>query len=114
MKMKKLLLVLASILLFAVPELRAQNLDNGKRLYLRNGCWECHNYNGSGGRQGVRLSQIKLTAQGFVNYVRKPRQMPPYSAKIMSDQELLDVYAYIKSFPEPPALSSVPILNNLD
>jgi mono/diheme cytochrome c family protein len=112
--MKKLLLVAASILFFAAGELKAQDVENGKRLFLRNGCWECHNYNGSGGRQGVRLAQIKLTAQGFVNYVRKPRQMTPYSPKIMSDQELLDVYAYIKSFPEPPPLSSVPILNNLD
>jgi mono/diheme cytochrome c family protein len=112
--MNKLLLVLVSTLLFAAADLRAQDVENGTRIYLRNGCWECHNYNGSGGRQGVRLSQIKLTAQGFVNYVRKPRQMTPYGPKIMSDQDLQDVYAYIKSFPEPPPLSSVPILNNLD
>jgi mono/diheme cytochrome c family protein len=112
MRMKKLLLVLAFVLV--AGSLYAQNVENGKMLFVRNGCWQCHNYNGSGGRQGVRLAQIKLTAQGFVNYVRKPRQMPPYSPKIMTDQELLDVYAYIKSFPEPPPLSSVPILNDLN
>jgi hypothetical protein len=29
----------------------------------------------------------------------------------MSDQELADVWAYIKAFPEPPPASSIPILN---
>jgi len=36
--------------------------------------------------------------------------MPPYRAKIMSDQEVADVYAYIQTFPPPPPLSSVPLL----
>ena len=113
--MKKLLLV---CLLFAGAALaRAQNTgdpENGKRLFLADGCWQCHNYNGSGGRQGARLAQTKLTAQGFLSYIRKPRTMPAYSAKVLSDKEAADIFAYIKTFPDPPPLSSIPILNNLD
>jgi len=114
--MKKMLLV---FLLFAGAALaRAQNTagdpENGKRLFLADGCWQCHNYNGSGGRQGARLSQTKLTAQAFVNYIRKPRAMPAYSTKVLSDKEAADIFAYIKTFPEPPPLSSIAILNNLD
>jgi hypothetical protein len=37
--------------------------------------------------------------------------MPQYRAKVMSDQELADVYAHIRTFPEPPPVKSIPILN---
>ena len=37
--------------------------------------------------------------------------MPPFRAKVMSDQELADVYAYIKTFPEPKAAKDIPLLN---
>jgi cytochrome c1 len=36
--------------------------------------------------------------------------MPPYRAKVMSDQELADVYAYIKSLPEPALPKDIPQL----
>jgi cytochrome c1 len=28
--------------------------------------------------------------------------MPPYTAKVISDQELTDIYAYLVSRPHPP------------
>jgi cytochrome c1 len=37
--------------------------------------------------------------------------MPPYRAPLISDQELADVYTYIKTFPEPPAAKSIGVLN---
>jgi len=114
--MKKLILVL--LVLAGAVMARAQNTtgdaENGKRLFLADGCWQCHNYNGAGGRQGARLAQTKLTAQGLISYIRKPRTMPAYSEKVLSDREATDIWAYIKTFPDPPPLSSIPILNNLD
>jgi len=89
----------------------AGNVENGKRLYVSTGCYGCHNYNGSGGRAGARLSQTKLTASGLINYVRRPRQMPPYSTKVLSDREATDIWAYIRTFPEPPPVANIPILN---
>jgi len=39
-----------------------------------------------------------------VSYVRKPtREMPPYTDKVVSDQELADIYAFLQSRPRPPA-----------
>src|SRR5262245_66160021 len=69
---------------------------NGKRIFIRNGCYQCHGTVGQGGLAGARLAQTKLTLAGFTAYVRNPRpgNMPPYRAKVMSDQELADVYAY--------------------
>jgi hypothetical protein len=36
--------------------------------------------------------------------------MPPYTAKVLSGSELADIYAFLQSRPQPPALDSVPLL----
>jgi hypothetical protein len=37
--------------------------------------------------------------------------MPPYTAKVMSDQDFADIYAYLQSRPRPPAVQSIPLLS---
>jgi ubiquinol-cytochrome c reductase cytochrome c subunit len=52
-----------------------------------------------------------LAFQNFVNYVRAPRgEMPPYTAKVLADRDLRDIYAYLASLPPPPAVESIPLL----
>jgi mono/diheme cytochrome c family protein len=88
------------------------NADNGKRLFLRDGCWECHGYAGQGGRDGARIGATSLTLQGVIRYVRKPTgAMPAFTDKLISDQELTDIYAYLKSLPPVKAAKDVPLLN---
>jgi mono/diheme cytochrome c family protein len=90
------------------------NVDNGKRLFLRDGCWECHGYSGQGGRDGARIGATSLTLQGFMRYVRKPAgAMPAFTEKVISDQELTDIYAYLKSLPPVKGAKDVPLLNQL-
>jgi hypothetical protein len=36
--------------------------------------------------------------------------MPPYTAKVVSDQELADMYAFLQSLPHPPSVESIPLL----
>jgi ubiquinol-cytochrome c reductase cytochrome c subunit len=49
---------------------------------------------------------------GFARYVRKPAgAMPPYSARVVSDAQLADIYAYLKTIPKPPDAKSIPLLN---
>jgi mono/diheme cytochrome c family protein len=92
----------------AVP---AGNAENGKTLFSKNGCYQCHNYQGQGGAAGARLAPNPLPFKAFVTYVRSPRgDMPPYTAKVMSEQDLADVHAYLRSRPRPPAVSSIPLL----
>jgi mono/diheme cytochrome c family protein len=44
--------------------------------------------------------------------VRQPTgEMPPYTKKVVTDQELADIYAYLQSIPQPPPAKSIPILN---
>jgi mono/diheme cytochrome c family protein len=106
-------LALAWFAATAFPQAKPGNAENGKRLYMRNGCYQCHGTVGQGGRAGPRLAQIKLPVGGFIAFVRNPpsSDMPQYRVKIMSDQELADVYAHIKSFPVPLAANSIAILN---
>jgi cytochrome c1 len=36
--------------------------------------------------------------------------MPPYTSKVVTDQELADIYAYLKTIQPPPALKDIPLL----
>ena len=89
------------------------DVANGKRLFERNGCYQCHGYWGQGGNAGARLAQTRLPFPAFSAFVRNPPSgsMPPFRAKVMSDEELADVYAYIKSIPEPKPAKDIPLLN---
>jgi mono/diheme cytochrome c family protein len=110
--MKTVLLLLA-IGGAAFAQVKAGDVDNGKRLFERNGCYQCHGHVGQGGIAGPRLAQTRLPLIGFTAYVRNPPSggMPPFRAKVMTDQELADVYGYIKTFPEPKLAKDIPLLN---
>jgi len=86
--------------------------ENGKKLFTVTGCYQCHGYAGQGGAAGPRLAQLPLSLPAFTAFLRNPPSggMPPYRAKVMSDQELADVWGYIKSFPEPASSKSIPLL----
>jgi ubiquinol-cytochrome c reductase cytochrome c subunit len=102
-----------AMLLLVPGVLAAQegNVANGKRLYLKDGCYECHGYAGQGGA-GARLAPHVLAAANLIKYVRHPSgSMPPYTNKVVSDAELTDIRAYLATMPEAPALKSIPLLN---
>ncbi len=88
------------------------NADNGKKLFTAYGCFECHGRQGAGASTGPRIGPPAITLAAVLRYVRAPTgQMPPYTAKVVSDQDLTDIYTYLKTFPLPPAASSIPLLN---
>src|SRR5689334_16578917 len=79
----------------------AQNEPRGKQMYARVGCYECHGFEGQGGSAGPQLIAQTLNLQEFTKYIRQPGgQMPPYTAKVLSDQDLADIYAFIKTLPK--------------
>jgi ubiquinol-cytochrome c reductase cytochrome c subunit len=81
----------------------ARNLENGKKLFEKYGCSDCHGLLGQGApTSGPRIAPNPLPLAAFIRYVRAPRlQMPPYTAKVMPDQELADVRAYLATVPKP-------------
>jgi len=87
------------------------NVENGKRLFLQKGCYECHGTVGQGGT-GPRLAPRPLALAALTAYIRQPAAaMPPYSSKIMPDPEVADVRAYLATIPEPPSVKNLPLLN---
>jgi mono/diheme cytochrome c family protein len=86
----------------------------GSALYLRDGCYECHGRQGQGARHtgAPRIGPPSLGFTDFVNYLHGPKgSMPPYTNNVISESELADIYAFLKSRPVPPAASGIPLLN---
>ena len=90
----------------------AGNVENGKTIFQKYGCYYCHGYGAQGTSVAPRLLSNPITFSAFVRYIRQPtRQMPPFTAKVVSDKELADIYAFIHSLPKPPDAKSIPLLN---
>jgi mono/diheme cytochrome c family protein len=92
----------------------AANPSSGQRLFVKDGCYECHGYLGQGSTStgGTRLGPPQIPLSAFISYVREPTgQMPPYTAKVISDADLGEIYNFLKSVPPPPPLKSISILN---
>ncbi|MBV8819768.1 MAG: cytochrome c [Acidobacteriaceae bacterium] len=84
---------------------------NGNVLFTKIGCYQCHGYAGQGGRAGARIVPTPLAAQDLIRYVRRPAgEMPAYTEKVASDQDLRDIYAYLKSFPVQKSWKEIPLL----
>jgi ubiquinol-cytochrome c reductase cytochrome c subunit len=92
----------------------AGNAQNGKKLFAQYGCFQCHGYEAQGGLgTGPRLAPKPLAWAVLSRYVRQPAgQMPPYTAKVVTDKDLADIYAFLSAQPTPPPAKSIPLLNN--
>jgi len=89
----------------------AGNAENGKKIFVKDGCYQCHGREGQGSVvTGPRIAPDPVPFEVLSGYVRKPTgEMPPYTAKVISDQELADIYAFLQSRPHPPAVKDVPL-----
>ena len=114
------LLTLCTLSALAQPSANAKvgNAENGKKLYVADGCYQCHGLQGQGGSSapigsyGPRLAPPKLPVEVIRAYVRHPSGgMPPYTAKVLSDSQIDDIYAFLKTIPAPPPVKDIPLLN---
>src|SRR4051812_6455629 len=101
--MKTLLIILA--MFQAAPK---GNVEAGKKSFTKAGCYECHGREAQGAVTGPRLNQNPITFARFISYIRKPSgEMPPYTAKVIGDQEAADLYAFLQSLPKPPSVDTI-------
>ena len=88
---------------------------NGKRVYLADGCFECHGRSGQGGALNYpapALAQLELPVESFVAFLRSaPNDMPTYSVAVLSDKEATDIYAFLRSLPGRKPAKDFPLLN---
>jgi mono/diheme cytochrome c family protein len=90
----------------------ASSIRNGKKLYISYGCFECHGRQAEGTSVGgPRLGPNPISFPAFSKYIRQPTgQMPPFTAKVTSEADLADIYAFLQSLPHPPKADSIPAL----
>lgn len=102
----------AAALLLAPGATLAASAENGKQVFMRAGCWQCHGTVGQGGAAGPKLAPDPLPFDALSSFVRTTnREMPPYREKVLSDADLADLYAYLRSIPKAPDLKTIPLLD---
>jgi mono/diheme cytochrome c family protein len=111
--MSKLVLIFVFCTAIAGAQTAAAG-DSGKDLYLKFNCYACHGFSGQNG-SGARLVPMRMTQEAFSTVVRKGRrQMPHFTAKVLPETQLGEIYAYIKTLPDlTPSAKSIPSLNEI-
>ena len=106
----------------AAAESTSGDPQRGASLYVEYKCHACHGYTGETG-SGTKLNPPRFELEAFVAYVRRPSgqvvqfgsggTMPPYAADNVPDQDLIDVYLFLKSLPSTsPPLDEIPLLQD--
>ncbi len=91
----------------------AGNATRGKELYLATGCYQCHGTRGAGGA-GPRLAPGPIPIEAFKLQLRRPRiRMPVYTAVVMSDADVADIYAYLLTIPKGKSAAEIPMLKEI-
>jgi len=114
--------LVAAMAMLAVVGVAATPVDeasiaNGKKLFDTVGCWSCHGFNGQGAMSrgiasGPHIDARILPEAAFIHQLRTPvGVMPPYTAEVLSDEQVRDIYHYLGSLPAPPALTGIPLLS---
>ena len=89
---------------------------NGKKIYLADGCYQCHGRVGQGGLMtgnAAILAQTKMPFAAFTRQLRNPiNDMPPYPQNLLSDRQVADIYAFLQGLPGRRPVKDIPILNN--
>ena len=89
---------------------------NGRKVYLADGCYLCHGRVGQGGGYNTptpSLAKTEMPFDGFKNQLRNPiDDMPAYSDAVMTDQQIADIYAFVRSLPGRSNPKDFPLLNN--
>jgi len=93
------------------PGAPSGNVEAGRKLYKSSGCFECH---GTVAQGSPRTGPMLLTSQpfeGFLRQLRRPvAEMPPYQEKVLTDQQVADIYAFIQTLPKPVDYKTIKIL----
>ncbi|MDE0801120.1 MAG: cytochrome c [Rhodospirillaceae bacterium] len=110
--------VLLLWILFSAVGVSAQEdanaVERGLKTFMRVGCYECHGTDGKGSEAGTALTPETLPPEAIANFIRfSPGRMPVYPVEVLSDEEIIDIVAYLESVPLSPDADDVDILKAL-
>ncbi len=95
----------------------------GKELYHAHGCYGCHGFSGQTGARKLVGTNSPILAQPetFVSFLRQrgsyqpmipSTNMPSFPQTAVSNQQALDIYAYIKTFVlDAPEVKDIPVFD---
>ncbi|MDR0779825.1 MAG: cytochrome c [Pseudomonadales bacterium] len=94
----------------AQPSAVNGDADAGAQVYYEHGCYGCHGFNGYGRKDLNHTgSALLLSEEVFKAFLRGRAEvapltpvtdMPNYPANSLSDQQVSDLYAYIRALPQ--------------
>jgi mono/diheme cytochrome c family protein len=86
------------------------SVARGKAVIVQYNCYLCHGSAGQGGA-GPTIAPPKLmpSEAQFAAWLRKtgPGTMPVYTAKVISDDDVAAIYAYLSSLKAPTTIPAV-------
>jgi mono/diheme cytochrome c family protein len=102
----------------------SSDIEEGKKLYLNQGCYGCHGYNGTGRyplagdvsgimtNKDLFITFLRLRAD--INPINPSNNMPNYSKSMIDDKEAELLYDYINTFEDNPLkLEDIPVLKEI-
>ena len=89
-----------------------ETADPGQRLYVRQGCYQCHGLVGQGSiLSGPPLAPLRLDQSSFHRYVRNPKgAMPPYTTRALPEADLGRIERFVRSLQVGRPYTGVPAL----
>ncbi len=98
----------------ALAQAGADDIERGRALFMKNGCYSCHGTVGQGGgdRSGApKLAPGTYPFEAFRVLVRTPREaMPRFDEQYVSDAQLQLIHGYLASLPQGRRAADIPEL----
>lgn len=89
---------------------------NGKAIYLKVNCFQCHGRAGQGGAMNYPappLAKTQMPFEGFKMVVRESmRDMPAFVEAVLPEKDLIDIYAFLQTLPTRRPAKDIAILND--
>ena len=93
-----ILLLILTILMVSGCSTPMGNPEDGKRWYSMHNCFACHGPNGNDGK-GPVVNNLEMSYWRFERIIRDAKSpiMPKYPEEKISDQDVADLYAFLKA-----------------
>jgi mono/diheme cytochrome c family protein len=92
----------------------AGDAASGAKIYVAVGCFTCHGRSGQGGNFNYVtpvLAKIQWPVEAFRAFLRVGvNDMPAYAKEVLSDQQVADIHAFLRSLPGPRPTAEIPQL----
>jgi len=108
-------LVLGGLAFASNAQEPAGDAANGAKVYVAVGCFTCHGRSGQGGNFNYVtpvLAKIQWPVEALRAFLRVGvNDMPAYSKEVLSDQQVADIHAFLRSLSGPRPTAEIPQLN---